>query len=154
MTLLENNLRPVLTPFTTADLDPVMAIEKDCFSAPWPRESFTQDLTENKTTLALCAKSGTRLVGYLMGWRLQPEFHLGNLAVHRDYRRHGIATLLLGSVLDTLAVDGCAMASLEVRETNDAARRLYTNLGFIPVAIWPKYYADSGEDAQVMVKYF
>ena len=41
-------------------------------------------------------------------------------------------------------------ATLEVRLSNLAARRLYEKYGFRPVGIRPRYYSDNGEDALIM----
>jgi ribosomal-protein-alanine N-acetyltransferase len=41
-------------------------------------------------------------------------------------------------------------ATLEVRLSNVAARRLYEKYGFRPVGLRPRYYGDDGEDALIM----
>ena len=41
-------------------------------------------------------------------------------------------------------------ATLEVRLSNLAARRLYEKFGFRPVGIRPRYYTDNDEDALIM----
>jgi len=43
------------------------------------------------------------------------------------------------------------MATLEARESNTRALGLYESFAFRPVAIRKRYYADSGEDAIVMI---
>ena len=45
---------------------------------------------------------------------------------------------------------GARDATLEVRVSNVAARRLYEKFGFRPVGVRPRYYSDDGEDALVM----
>ena len=50
-----------------------------------------------------------------------------------------------------LSVDRHAReATLEVRLSNLAARRLYEKYGFRPVGIRPRYYSDNQEDALIM----
>ncbi|MCZ2110933.1 MAG: hypothetical protein LC118_15425, partial [Dehalococcoidia bacterium] len=41
-------------------------------------------------------------------------------------------------------------ATLEVRESNEAARALYRRYGFYEVGVRKRYYADNGEDAIIM----
>jgi ribosomal-protein-alanine N-acetyltransferase len=41
-------------------------------------------------------------------------------------------------------------ATLEVRLSNLAARRLYEKYGFRPVGLRPRYYSDNNEDALIM----
>jgi ribosomal-protein-alanine N-acetyltransferase len=45
---------------------------------------------------------------------------------------------------------GARNATLEVRLSNVAARRLYERFGFRPVGVRPRYYTDNGEDALIM----
>ena len=45
---------------------------------------------------------------------------------------------------------GSSAATLEVRPSNEAARRLYERAGFAPVGARPRYYQDDGEDALIM----
>jgi ribosomal-protein-alanine N-acetyltransferase len=139
-----------LVPMTTDDVDQVYAIERECFMSPWPRGSFNYELS-NPRAYNLCAKQGPTVLGYLMGWCIEPEFHLGNLAVAAAHRRQGVAARLLEQVLAELAARRYETVTLEVREHNRAAIRLYTGYGFVPVAIRKKYYTDTGENAIIMV---
>jgi ribosomal protein S18 acetylase RimI-like enzyme len=45
---------------------------------------------------------------------------------------------------------GAERVTLEVREANWVARRLYERFGFRPVAFLKSYYADTGENGVVM----
>ena len=53
-------------------------------------------------------------------------------------------------VLVDAARSGVRRATLEVRESNVAARRLYERLGFTVTAKRPKYYAQPEEDALIL----
>jgi ribosomal-protein-alanine N-acetyltransferase len=78
------------------------------------------------------------------------EAHITTFAVDPRYRRRRIGERLLLSLLD-LSVDRHAReATLEVRLSNLAARRLYEKYGFRPVGIRPRYYSDNQEDALIM----
>jgi ribosomal-protein-alanine N-acetyltransferase len=57
---------------------------------------------------------------------------------------------LLEHVLDAAASRGAARATLEVRRSNAAARRLYERLGFEVAATRPNYYASPAEDALIL----
>jgi ribosomal-protein-alanine N-acetyltransferase len=102
----------------------------------------------------LCAKQGGTLIGYLIGWDIEPEFHLGNLAVEQLYRRQGVAAHLLEHLMQNLRSRNYEFITLEVREYNTAALKLYQKFGFTPVAIRKQYYTDTKENAIVMVHYF
>ena len=57
-------------------------------------------------------------------------------------------------LLDVAIEMGASVATLEVRESNSIARRLYDSEGFRPVGLRKGYYAKTKEDAIVMMKEF
>ena len=57
---------------------------------------------------------------------------------------------LLLALLDVALARRAREATLEVRLSNVAARRLYEKYGFRPVGLRPNYYTDDGEDALIM----
>lgn len=74
------------------------------------------------------------------------EWEIFNLAIAPEARRQGIGRRLLGAVLAL----GQGEFSLEVRESNTAARRLYEQAGFEVVTKRLRYYSNSDESAIVM----
>jgi ribosomal-protein-alanine N-acetyltransferase len=144
-----------LDPMGLADVDDVLAIERDSFATPWPRRAFTYELTENKVAHLWVARAGRpagppAVVGYLCLWFVADEVHVTNLAVSPASRGRGIGRRLLLTLLAHFRGRGARLATLEVREGNDPARRLYTHLGFRVVGRRRGYYVDSGEDALVL----
>jgi GNAT superfamily N-acetyltransferase len=55
---------------------------------------------------------------------------IGNVAVHPDYRRRGIALALMQAAVGLLPERGGRWAGLLVEHDNDAAIRLYEHMGF------------------------
>jgi ribosomal-protein-alanine N-acetyltransferase len=74
-----------------------------------------------------------------------PEREILNLAVRMRFRRQGIAGVLLGHELSRGAI-----FYLEVRESNTAARALYSKFGFRVINRRTGYYRDPPETAIVM----
>jgi ribosomal-protein-alanine N-acetyltransferase len=101
--------------------------------------------------VACAVRHQGRLAGYLLGWSLPEELHLGNLAVAPEYQRRGVATFLLRWIMDEARARRALRIALEVRTSNFAAQELYRAHGFEAVALRKGYYQDSGEDALVMV---
>ena len=143
---------PVLRirPMTATDLASVQLIERASFTTPWPPQAYRQELEANRLAHYLVALIGEQVVGYGGIWLMVDEAHVTTFAVHPAYRRRRIGERLLIALLD-LAVDRHAReATLEVRLSNLAARRLYEKYGFRPVGIRPRYYSDNQEDALIM----
>lgn len=55
---------------------------------------------------------------------------IANVAVHPDYRRRGLARMLMEASLDLLRAQGNRFAVLQVDADNDGAQHLYEGLGF------------------------
>ena len=143
---------PVLRirPMTVADLAAVQQIERASFTTPWPPQAYRQELETNRLAQYLVAVIDGEIVAYGGVWLMVDEAHVTTFAVHPGYRRRRIGERLLLALLD-LSVDRHAReATLEVRLSNLAARRLYEKYGFRPVGIRPRYYSDDQEDALIM----
>jgi ribosomal-protein-alanine N-acetyltransferase len=138
-----------LEPMRESDLDQVLAIEKVCFSNPWSRLSFVLDLY-SKEACCVVARLGGSVVGYAMGWFVLDELHINNLAVHPRARRRGLGERLLRFLLEKAMDRGSRRAALELRVSNEAARRLYEKRGFRKTAIRKSYYRRPAEDAVLM----
>jgi ribosomal-protein-alanine N-acetyltransferase len=78
------------------------------------------------------------------------ELHINNLAVDPAWRRRGVAGALLTFVLASAAAEGATRATLEVRRSNEPARRLYERFGFAFAGVRTAYYREPVEDALVL----
>ena len=139
---------------TMEDLEQVMEIEHSSFPYPWSRASFEKELRHNGYAcyfVAGLSKNG-QVVGYAGSWILFGEAHITTLAVHPSYRRAGIGSALLNSLMETACSLGACQVFLEVRDSNGAARTLYEKFGFKIKGVRKKYYLD--EDALVMTRDF
>ena len=95
---------------------------------------------------------GPRLLGYA------GLYHAGGLtsadlltiATVPAARGRGIASLMLTELVATARELGCPDVLLEVRQSNEAAQRLYTRHGFVPIGRRRRYYQAPPEDAVVM----
>lgn len=135
-----------------ADLPPVMEVEKRAFKSPWSEDLIRRELTHEWSTILLAEEPGEkRVLGFVIFWVVHDEIHILNVAVDPAYRRKGIARALLDEMFRRAREAGLALATLEVRISNDPAIRLYEGLGFRRVGIRKGYYVDEDEDAVVMV---
>lgn len=140
-----------IEPLTEALLDQVGAIEQESFPDPWPRRFFQEELTRSDPAYARVAIADGQVVGYLVAWFVLDEVHLGNLAVHQEYRRRGVGRFLLQHLIEQAERRGASFISLEVRAGNRAAMSLYARHHFRPEGLRKGYYAGR-EDAVIMVR--
>jgi ribosomal-protein-alanine N-acetyltransferase len=143
---------PVFRSMTESDLDQILPIERDSFPAPWTRENFLHELRRNPHAWNVVVCEGVEIVGYAAMWILEDELHINEIAVRADRRRQGTGTRLMERILKEAVERGCRWASLEVRPSNVAARKLYENLGFRVAGHRHAYYRDTGEDGLVLKK--
>jgi len=132
------------------DIDQVVEIENLSFASPWSRESFESELLKNKLARYIVAKVNGKVAAYGGMWIILDEAHITNIAVHPEFRERKIGEKLVKEMLRTAKENKAEHITLEVRASNDAARKLYKKLGFKDSGIRKGYYADTGEDAVIM----
>lgn len=132
------------------DLDVVQAIERASFSSPWPPNAYRSELETNRLASYLVVRVDGEIVAYGGMWLMVDEAHITTFAVHPAWRRQRIGERLLLAFLELAVVHRAHEATLEVRLSNLAARRLYEKYGFRPVGLRPRYYSDDNEDALIM----
>lgn len=134
------------------DIDQVCEIENLSFKTPWSRESFEAEILTNKLARYIVAKVDGKVAAYGGMWIVLDEGHITNIAVHPDQRGRKIGEKLVLSLLKKAGSCGARDITLEVRESNTAARNLYRKLGFVDSGVRRGYYSDTGEDAVIMWK--
>ena len=143
---------PVVAPLTGPDdLDGILAVDAASFYRPWTRAMYESELRNPSVSRIYVIRTReARVAGYCAAWAIGGELHINNLAILPNLRRQGLATALLRDVLRRAADGGCDRATLEVRRSNDAARRLYEGLGFRLGGLRRDYYTDPVEDALIL----
>ena len=140
---------PTVVFATAADLDAIDAISLHSFTAPWPRQTFADELTRPHGRLAV-ARDDAAVIGFVNYWLVADEVHLPAIAVDPDQRSRGVGAVLLAHVVD--AARDARVITLEVRASNTPAIALYRRAGFVTVATRTGYYGGDGEDALVMLR--
>ena len=136
---------------TPRDLPEVAALERVCYSDPWPASAFAS-LPDNSRVYFAVARVGVRqrIAGYVVAWYVMDEGELANLAVSPAERGRGIGSALLDAMLADARGRGTAQVYLEVRESNVAARQLYAAREFEEVGRRKQYYRSPREDALIL----
>ncbi|MEN9208071.1 MAG: GNAT family N-acetyltransferase [Gloeomargarita sp. GMQP_bins_120] len=137
-----------IRPLDLPDVGPLAALLAECFPPPlnpggwwaglWQR-TIEQDIRQR------LEREGSRILwigawrdGHLVGavelsqrqWLQVPYIYLANLAVSPAYRRQGIGRALLQVAEEAVQAWPQEQVYLHVMEDNQAARRLYAQLGY------------------------
>jgi [ribosomal protein S18]-alanine N-acetyltransferase len=133
------------------DLDGILEVEAESFTNPWTREMYTWELQNRSLCHILLVRTEEcRVVGFCAFWLVLDEIHINNFALRPSFRAQGMGTALLERVLAVGRELGARRATLEVRASNEAARRLYERMGFYVAGVRRNYYTKPVEDALVL----
>lgn len=136
---------------TDADLDEVAALEARTFHNPWTRDMIGRDLARSSAGhVFVLRQPGGPVAAFCSCWIVVEELHIITVAVDAAHRRAGLGRRLMRGVLREASRLGATRATLEVRASNVAARRLYESLGFTVVTVRPAYYTHPEEDALIL----
>ncbi len=154
----------ILRRMTLDDLDDILQVEKQCFTMPWTRGMFVNEISDVKYSHPILARwegeylseEGAVFVnpvcGYAVFWKIIDEIHIGNLAIAPLFRRKGLASFFLEHIFKMAREWKVVHITLEVRASNQGAINLYKSFGFREIAIRKQYYLNPDEDAIVMLK--
>ncbi len=124
-------------------------LERASFPSPWKTEFFASELNAAGRFNLVVVTTDGRLVGYLFTMYFLDELHVNKIAIDTERRRSGLARELMRRCFGFADENDLRMISLEVRESNVAARSLYREFGFVESYMRPDYYPE-GESAVVM----
>ena len=133
------------------DINQLLDIEHYCYDDPWPREAFEEEIGNGVAGIGMVAEDDGIIVGFITGLTMAQELQVHNIAVHPDYQGRGIGRQLMEAVDDLGRAGDYQRISLEVRQDNDIACKLYMSLGFKAVGTRKDFYGP-GQDASLYTK--
>ena len=150
---------------TPADLPAVTTLDQQVFKEPWPESAYVQEIYYNLnaryfvleldpysatiTRRRRKSRSASTICGFV-GLRVKRgRGHISTLAIHPEWRGQGWGEILLIVALEQTVLLEANEVQLEVRVSNEPARRLYAKYGFTSLKRLRHYYRD-GEDALLL----
>ncbi len=134
-----------------ADLEQVAELEKCCFSESWSYRILEAGL-HSPYDVYYVFEQDERILGYCNLRLLAGEGEIQRIAVLPQCRRLGLGRKMMDVMVGYARNNRALAISLEVREGNTAARRLYELYGFQAEAVRKAYYHNPTEDAVIMWK--
>jgi ribosomal-protein-alanine N-acetyltransferase len=142
----------MVRPAVQEDVETIGRLEAQLYPNPWFPATFRSVLKREMARILVADGLGRGVVGYAVFWWVHEQAELANLAVAKDFQGQGVGGQLLDRVLAEVANRDVETVFLEVRESNEAARRLYRSRGFSQISIRRDYYRNPREDALILVK--
>lgn len=137
---------------TSAHIEEIARLEKECFSSPWSEDGLKAELNNNFARFFL-AFSGERVAGYIGSHNVIGEVYITNIAVFSEFRRNGIGKVLVEFLVNEMKKENAEFVTLEVRKSNQNAISLYEKCGFEKVGERKNFYEKPIEDA-ILMTYF
>ena len=139
-----------LAPMRRRHLRAVLRIEAQVYPRPWSLRLFMSELALRSTRTYTVALVDGVVAGY-SGLMVQAEdAHVTTIAVDPRWHRQGIGSRLLLQMARAAVEQDARHLTLEVRMSNEPAKKLYTAFGFAPAGVRRNYYVETNEDALVM----
>ena len=101
---------------------------------PWSEIEYKK-LLDTNTSRLFHTKNG-----FLIGRIIDRDAEILNVIIHPDYRRLGKASKLIGTFEKEAKDAGSSRCFLEVAESNNSAKKLYSALGYLKVGQRHNYY--------------
>ena len=140
---------PAIRRATLDDIPAIRALEQQTPSAAhWPAEEYAKLIA---TGIVLVTEQEGEIYGMVCAKSVAGECELENIVVAARFLRRGVADALMRVLLDQAESAGASKILLEVRESNQPARRLYEKHGFREIGRRRRYYQNPSEDAILYV---
>lgn len=124
-------------------------ISEKCLEEAWNEKNFQESLDKDYTLMAVARKEG-QTVGYIVIYLAADQAELESVAVLEEARRGGTASGLLAFAFEEAYRRGVRSMTLEVRESNTAARKLYEKFHFEMIGKRKRFYQNPQEDALIL----
>lgn len=132
------------------DIEAVLEVERESFHTAWTKDIFHQEISKNPHAHYFVIEVEGNIVGYAGIWIVFDDAQITNIAILPAYRRKKLGEQLFRHIMRYAVLKGISRLSLEVRQSNIVAQRLYRKFGLVPGGIRKNYYTDNQEDAIVM----
>lgn len=165
---------------TLDDIPEVVAVDRRCFTSPWPASAYRREVTHPDKNLYVVLRrvgegplatpepkgfsltsvlpfhresqpaNASPVIGYAGLWLITDEAHVTTIGVLPEFRGKHLGELLLVRLIEHALEHGSHWVTLEARVSNQVAQALYRKYTFKDAGYRRRYYSDDGEDAVVM----
>lgn len=135
-------MKTKIMPLDFSNVDKVYETEVSCFLHPWTKQSFIEEIN-NPLAKYFVLLLNDEPVGYVGLWHILDEGHITNIAIKKEHQGKGLSHLLIKEIIDYKNNNHLKFLTLEVRESNIVARKLYEKYNFKIIGERKKYYENN-----------
>jgi ribosomal protein S18 acetylase RimI-like enzyme len=128
--LKEQNGKVFLRRMSVADFEAVWMIDHLAFAPQWTLSRNSLPFAFQQSALASVAMIENNIIGYAISTANPFSAHLARLAVHPNFTREHIGTLLTNEMIRYFSAKGINQISVNTQSDNLASLSLYKKLGF------------------------
>lgn len=138
----------VISPMNDENVEGVAVLEKENFSDGWSLNSLKEELNNPNAVYFVMKDENSSEVVAAAGMIVSFDIaDIMNVSVKKEYRRNALGSRLIERLIEEGRKIGVKEFVLEVRENNEAARKLYEKEGFVFEGIRPDFYSNPKENA-------
>ncbi|HYN15128.1 MAG TPA: ribosomal protein S18-alanine N-acetyltransferase [Terriglobales bacterium] len=131
---------------TPADIPALLALDRGApTAAHWSEADYLRLFSEAGRVALVIEEDCVQ--GFIVGRDLGAEWEIENIVVASSAQRRGMGERMVRELLNLARNHGAQAVFLEVRESNRAARALYSKSGFVEGGRRKSYYGNPEEDA-------
>ena len=139
-------------PMKESDLNIITYLENTCFVAPWALKDLKYELKDNPVSNLWVIESDlTGVVGFVDYWITFDSATVCQICINPVYQRKGLGSMLIEEMIKDCRTENVRNITLEVRDHNVAAIKLYEKHGFKKTIVKEGYYTN-GDNALYMIK--
>ncbi len=140
----------LVRPEETALIRDIAALDRLSVGADaWSEDSLSEECGRDGGYVLACLTPNAELCGFAVFSAVLDEGCLNSIAVCERFRRQHIGEGLISEMIEILRKQGVKTVSLEVRESNAAARGLYEKSGFTCRGGRKNFYREPRENAAI-----
>jgi ribosomal-protein-alanine N-acetyltransferase len=146
-----------IRPVEAAHIGDLIRIGEETNLSPWTAQSYLEELKNVAAIMRRLVAHDNSTIGFIVGRIVvggdvdtQLDAEIYNIAVSGTQQRTGCGQILFDAFVDACKEREVRNLWLEVRESNEKARRFYEKNGFESVQTRPSFYDNPREHAILM----
>ncbi len=134
-------------------LDKLIEIDHNNFNDPWSRDMFEKELLHpNSEYYAIF--NDDDIIGFCGGWYIIDEYQINKIVIDKKHQNKKLGQMFLIYIMELYRLRNIKKATIEVRESNKIAFKVYLKAGFDVIGKRENYYQNNGETAYIMIREF